>query len=392
MKNTTTPLPGDTPQESGRTRRRILAELNKRLVMTAPLVSAEPENFTKPKGVEHWTFNLHGQPVNRIIIYLRSDVGCQYGCRTGGCTGCRHWRLGTAGTRVALDDMFVRQYEAAVGRHGYAPVVCIYNEGNMLNDWELPMQQLEVILRDLARNGVKLVVLESRPEYINAAVLTRMKYAAGNMKIQVGIGLESTNNFIRNELFLKAMTARNYEAAVALLHEFDMSALAYVILKPPFLNEAQAVRDTVNTIYWAFNVGTDAVSVEPIGVEPHTVTALLAKAGYFKPAWLWSVVRVAQLTRGLGEVRLGGFQFMPLPEGLPSNCDHCTAKVLEAINRYNHTYDLRHLDSLSCGYCQSIYERDLLSQPWWFEEKELANELAAFADGAESAATLVEKN
>jgi hypothetical protein len=391
MRNATTPITGDTPKEGGRTRRRVLAELNKKLVMTAPLVPPEPDKFAKPKGVERWTFNLHGQPVDRRIIYFRSDVGCEYGLKTGGCTGCRHWRLGTAGQRVELEDKFVRQYHAAIAELGYAPVMCLYNEGNMLNDYELPQSQLKAILRDLALNGVKRVVLEARPEYITRGGLGLLAEAANGMSVEVGIGLESSNDFIRNQVFLKAMSLPNYEAAVQRLHEFGMRALAYVILKPPFLNEAQAVRDTVNTIYYALSVGTDAVSVEPIGIEPHTVTALLAAAGHFKPARLWSLVRVAQLTRGLGEVRLGGFQFMPLPEGLPRNCDSCTAKVLEAIDRYNHTYDLAHLDSVRCEWCQASYERDLLSEPWWFDEEELAEDLAGFVDAAQSEVSLSEK-
>lgn len=371
----TAPVP---PVGTAPNKRRMLHDLNRRLVMSAPLVPPSPEIFSKPKAVERWTFNLKGRPVDRTIIYLRSDVGCEYGVKTGGCTGCRHWRLGTAGTRVNLDNMFVRQYEAAVADNGYSPVVCLYNEGNLLNDRELPSKQLHYMVSDLQAHGVERVILESRVEYITPLALESLRRAAPDIEIEMGIGLESSSSFIRNELFLKSLSLESYDRALERLHQYDIKALAYVILKPAFLNEAQGLKDTISTVDYAFNVGTDVVSVEPIGVEPHTVTALLERAGHFKPAWLWTVIEVAKMTRSLGEVRLGGFQFMPRPKSLPQNCSICTPSVLKSIDAYNHTYDISHIENLRCEHCTSIYENEINSCSSELDEERIARALADF--------------
>jgi archaeosine synthase beta-subunit len=360
------------------TPKRILQHLNRRLIFEAPLAEPDFETFTRPKNVEHWTFNLHGQSVDRIIIYLRSDVGCEYGIKTGGCTSCRHFRLGTAGKRLDIPDMYVKQTLAAIQQHGLPPVVCIYNEGNMLNEWELPQDQLLAIVRHLTDNGVKRLVLESRPEYITDQTLAKVTGAAGDMEIEVGIGLESQNDFIRDELFLKSTPLKAYERSVARLKDFGIRSLAYVIIKPAFLNEAQAIADAIQTARYAFEVGTDAISFEPIGVEPHTVTDLMYQAGLFKPAWLWSVIRVTEETYHLGEVRIGGFQFEPLPVTLPRNCDVCTDRVIEAINRYNLTYDLSLLTSQHCGNCFSSYRNELSCLSAEIYEEDLKAELINF--------------
>src|SRR5262245_25962681 len=322
---------------------RELRELNRRLNQEVPLLSATSTLFREPKGVDHWPFHLHGEAVERIILYLRSDVGCEFATRTGGCTACRHALLGTAGQRVDgvyVDRMYVTQYLAAVAAHGLPPVVCIYNEGNMLNDRELPHEQLWEITRHMAANGVKRFTLESRTEYMTDRTLAALKEAAGDMELEIGIGLESLSPFDRNELFLKELSLGSYERTVQRLRKHGIRSLAYVIIKPSFLNEAQGIADAVRTCRYAFDQGTDAISLEPIGVEPKTVTERMYERGLFEPCRLWSVIDVTAQTHPWGEIRIGGFQFEPLPTTLPHNCDHCNSRVLRAITEYNRTHDV----------------------------------------------------
>jgi archaeosine synthase beta-subunit len=358
---------------------RVLRPLNKALLRGVQLVEPCDQLFSKPKGVEQSVFCWQGQAVERIIIYLRSDVGCAFARHTGGCAACRHSILGTAGQKVGLKDLYVRQYEAAVQEHGFAPVVCIYNEGNILNRDELPFDQLITIVSDLSAHEVKRLIIESRAEYINDRVLAPLRKAAGAMEIEVGIGLESGDEFVRNELFLKEITLKAFERAIDCLHRNDILSLAYVVVKPPFLNEAQGIADAIATSRYAFQSGTGSVSLEPIGVEPHTVTELLHNEGLFTPPWLWSVLKVTESVDAMGEVRLGGFSFHPLPKVMPRNCQECTNCVLEYIDEYNKTYDLSKLTSLDC-HCREEYERELAHISGEIDEEELYRELVHFVN------------
>lgn len=360
---------------------RILEDINRYFALQAPLAEPTLQNFNNPKGVETWTFSLDGVPTERMIVYLRSDVGCEFGTRAGGCTGCRHWRLGTAGRSLGFKDMYVKQFESAVQSFGYRPVMCLYNEGNMLNERELPLEQLICIIKKMRDNGVQRLILESRPEYITDRVLSPIREAAGDqMTIEVGIGLESSNDVIRNELFLKATTLKAYEKAVKRLRKHGCLSLAYVIQKPAFLNEAQGIADTVRTISYAFSVGTDIVSIEPIGVERFTITDHLYRLGYFKPTWLWSVINVVKQTHSLGEIRIGGYQYEPRPEILPKNCDNCTDDFIDAINKFNLTYDIEILNALECKSCFDEYSDFLNSQSDLIDEVELTKNIQKFAD------------
>jgi radical SAM enzyme (TIGR01210 family) len=361
--------------------RRILQELNRQLNHEVPLLDPASSLFRKPKGVDHWTGNLHGKPVGRMIIYLRSDVGCEFAVKTGGCAACRHALLGTAGQRVdgvLVPQMYLQQYFAAVEEHGLTSLVCIYNEGNMLNSRELPGEQLHAMLHHLAGNGVRRVVLESRVEYMTDRALAALRAAAGDMEVEIGIGLESVSNFVRNELFLKELGLGAYERTVSRLRQHGIRALAYVIVKPAFLNEAQAIHDSARTTRYAFEAGTDAVCLEPIGVEPKTVTELMFARGLFKPCRLWSVFDVIRQTHHLGEIRIGGFQFEPLPTTLPQNCRYCNSRVLAAINEYNLTYDLSVLTGLSCEHCLASHRAEVGALPADFDEADLVEALKSF--------------
>lgn len=358
---------------------RVLRALNKALLRGVPLVEPDGELFSRPKGVEQSVFCWHAQAVDRLIIYLRSDLGCAFARHTGGCAACRHSILGTAGRRVQLENLYLKQYQFAVKDNLFTPVVCIYNEGNILNHEELPSDQLLAIIRDLAVRDVKRLIIESRAEYINDRTLAPLRDAAGNLEIEVGIGLESRDEFVRNELFLKETTLKSYERAIKCLHDNGILSLAYVVLKPPFLNEAQGIADAISTSKYAFDVGTGAVSLEPIGVEPHTVTELLHDEGLFSPPWLWSVLKVTEAVHALGEVRLGGFSFHPLPKEMPRNCPACTNEVLEAIDEYNRTYDLSVLTAKNC-HCRQQYENELALLRNDIDEEELYRELVHFVN------------
>jgi hypothetical protein len=276
--------------------------------------------------------------------------------------------------------MYVKQFLTAVEKEEMPPRLCLYNEGNILNPHEFPTEQLTKILNIARAKGARRVVLESRPEYITCSVLKRVREAIGNMEIEIGMGLESSNDFVRNELYLKSLDRGEYEHAICRLAEFDVMPMAYVTLKPPFLNEAQAIADAVKTAQYAFEVGTKIISLEPVGVEPHTITELLYDAGLFCPARLWSIIDVTlQISQfgGSRETRIGGFEFDPLPEIPPQNCQLCSPSIMQAFDQYNQTYDIDILKGLQCE-CYENYFCEVKKLDRIINEEEVRQKLEEF--------------
>src|SRR5205823_5068042 len=78
------------------------------------------------------------------------------------------------------------------------------------------------------------------------------------------------------------------------------------------------------------------------------------------------------------EIRIGGFQFEPLPTTLPHNCDHCNSRVLKAITEYNRTRNLDGLLAQTCEYCHADHRADLAGMPTTFDEDEMTAALREF--------------
>ena len=68
-----------------------------------------------------------------------------------------------------------------------------------------------------------------------------------------------------------------------------------MLLKPPFLNEAQAIDDTVSSVKQAAS-HVDKISINPVNVQRHTVVERLWKRGEWSAPWLWSVAEVLRRT------------------------------------------------------------------------------------------------
>jgi archaeosine synthase beta-subunit len=135
-------------------------------------------------------------------------------------------------------------------------------------------------------------------------------------------------------------------------------SLVYIIIKPPFINEHQALREATNSIEYAFKSGASVVSLEPIGVGPASITELMYKDGAFKPAWLWTVVECVKACYLLGEIRVGRYQFSLRATTFSSHCEFYNEKVINALENWNRSYDINYILDLDCQ-CYNDYKNEL---------------------------------
>lgn len=110
-------------------------------------------------------------------------------------------------------------------------------------------------------------------------------------------------------------------------------------------------------------MGASIVSLEPVSVQDFTLTAFLHECRHFRPPWLWSVLQVVREIHTLGLVRIGGFEFFPVPKLFAHNCDRCDARLVAAIKRYNATSDISALNVQNCEHCSPRWVADMADQP-----------------------------
>lgn len=341
-----------------------VARIMKRIRATTPRVIVSPD---QAKASEVWEACYEEQPIERVIIYLRSS-GCFWAIKTqagktefrAGCLDCEHSVAATTFGMPISAESYIKQFKDEYEKFDFSkyPMLCLYNEGNFFNEAELPKEARHEILRTIASNPhIKVVILECLPEFITEDVLEETKTLLGDKHVEIGMGLESANPLIRAICVNKSFTLEKFVRTVELMNRYFHS-LAYVLIKPSFLTESEALEDAIKSVKYAFEVGVQIVSLEPINIGEYAMSGALNRIGYYRPAWLWTVLEVTRAVCDLGEVRIGGYQFAPTYKRFAHNCDLCTMRVKEAIRQYNATYNLECLKELDCS-CKATWRDEI---------------------------------
>ena len=329
------------------------------------LIPKQNINFSKVGVYEVREGFLNGRKIKRLIIYMRSH-GCEWMLNNpnGGCTMCGHL-VGTARGRVISAESYKKQFDDIISNIylGDISMICIYNAGSFLNDKEMHPEVREYIYRKLGSiKSIETIIFESRPEYLSYDKLETMRALLPNQRIEIGIGLETTNDYIRRICLNKGFSLKEFEKVIPLLKRYNIKILAYVLQKPPFVNEKLAIDDAILSIDWAFKNGVDVVSLEPVSIQRNTLVHLLYSMNLYRTPWIWSVLSVIKGVSGKGLVRIGGFEFFPPPDIYTHNCSSCNDVCIQAISLYNATNDVAIIEealSYQCADCKEIWLKEL---------------------------------
>jgi radical SAM enzyme (TIGR01210 family) len=334
--------------------------LNKQIRSIMPnidrLIDAEKVSISEVKEGA-----LDGKAIRRVIIILRS-TGCKWSLEEhGGCTMCGHL-TGTARGNMISSNIYCKQFDEEMSKYNFEdyPMLCLYNSGSFLNTDEIPIEAQDYMLKKINQtNGIKRLIIESRPEYITDSALDRINNICNDIDVEIGVGLETVKEDNRDLCLNKGLIKDDYTLLANRTKRFaHIKLLAYILIKPPFSTEQEGIDDAIESVKFAFEIGFDIVSLEPVSVQDFTLTSFLHEAKYFRPPWIWSVIEVVKQTYNLGFVRIGGFEFFPIPKIFTNNCDKCNEKMIKAIQQFNKNYDYSVFEGLACN-CMEEWKYDL---------------------------------
>jgi radical SAM enzyme (TIGR01210 family) len=300
--------------------------------------------------------------INRLVIFLPGK-GCWWAKQKGGgCTMCGFGeKLKKIKSYRYTDWDIVSLFKIALEltEEKYSEIA-IFNGGSFLNDNEISSSVQEDIARLVSKSPTtQTLYIESRPEFILKNKIEKIVKILGEKKLKVGIGLESITSTIRNKNINKGITLRQYEKAVQILIKEKAEILTYVLLKPIYISEKEAIKETIKTIKYALKKRSNEIALETAFVQEGTVMAELFQKGMYQPAWLWSIIKVIKKTYNLGFVHIGAFNDEPAPVAIPSNCPLCNEKVINAIKHYRENHSLKNFEGLNCR-CKSKWKREVL--------------------------------
>jgi archaeosine synthase beta-subunit len=281
---------------------------------------------------------LYSGKGNAIFIVLPTS-GCAWAVSgSGGCTMCSY--IADSPLENVDANVLVDIFKKSFAKHDIngKTAVKIFVSGSFLNPDEIPLDARNEILKLLRDEElVEEVVVESRPEFITADVLKECCEALGNKIFEIGIGLETSNDYTREEKINKGFSREDFERAVQTIKkaDCDVRAKAYLFVKPILTSEKDAIEESVKSAEYAESVGARRISFCPATIHKDTVMELLWRGGAYQPPWIWSVIEIIRRVRSTLKIPVimdtAGFG----SRRGPYNCKKCNSKLKSIIIESN---------------------------------------------------------
>jgi radical SAM enzyme (TIGR01210 family) len=311
----------------------------------------EPRRSDPGRPVGVWTEQdaLGGKPVDAFVAILRTR-GCRW-ARTSGCSFCGY----IADTNPAVTEKDLEQQMVKIfDKYGEEPYVKIFTSGSFFDDDEVPVKIQEKILTGFNGRGAACLSIESLPVFCTKE---KVAWAAGlHPGLEVALGLESANDAVLERVVNKPFRYKDFVKAAGIAKETGARVKAYIVIKPPFLSEAESLEDAV---FSAERAGkhVDAISFNPVNVQSGTLVNFLWRRRAYKPAWLWTVAEVLKRSHGFCD-RLMSFPTAAGGERGPHNCGKCDRAITDSIKKYSLEGEVSLLDGLDCE-CRRIWRAEI---------------------------------
>ena len=271
--------------------------------------------------------------IDDVAIIFLTNMECPFHCIM-----CDLWKNTTS--LPVTEGTIPMQIEWALQKLAPVKHVKLYNSGSFFDNRAVPVQDYERIAALLS--SCETVIVESHPAFINENVL-KFKNAL-IPDLEIAIGLELANDEILRNLN-KKMTLDDFRNSVRFLIENGIKPRAFILLKPPFLEESEGVFWAKKSVDYAFTMGVECCTIIPVRSGNGTMD-FLKKKGYFSLPSITSLEEVQEYGIKLKKGRV----FADLWDlKLFSDCDRCFTSRLNRLNEMNLNQIVLSREICDCG-------------------------------------------
>jgi radical SAM enzyme (TIGR01210 family) len=231
-----------------------------------------------------------GEAVSVATVFL-TNRECPWRCLM-----CDLWR-NTLTETVPLGAI-PAQIDFALARLPGARQIKLYNSGSFFDRQAIPIEDYAAIAARL--NAFERVIVESHPALVGDGCLRFRDLLKG--RLEVAMGLETAHPEVLRRLN-KRMTLDQFSQAAEWLKEQDIDLRVFVLVKPPFLDEDEALHWAKRSIDFAYECHASVVSLIPTRAGNGAMDELAAR-GEFSPPKLRTLEAAAEYGVGLRRGRV----------------------------------------------------------------------------------------
>ncbi|AMM54303.1 archaeosine biosynthesis radical SAM protein RaSEA [Pyrococcus kukulkanii] len=289
--------------------------------------------------------NVAGEP-GKVLYVILPTIGC-YRYRLGkACYMCSYPAQSPKSTsQEKILNYFLEALSKIKGKEGRF-AIRIFTSGSFFDSAEVRRETRRRIFKEIAKlDNVYEVVVETRSEIIKKEWVEELAEIVEGKWFEVALGLETANDDIAEVSINKGNTFEQFVRASEIIHDAGARVKTYLLLKPIFLSERDAIEDAKYSIERA-EPYTDTFSINITNIQRGTLYEMIWEKGEYRPPWLWSVVKVLKWAKR----RFPRKRFLSDPVGAgsirgPHNCGD--DKTFErAIRKFSTTQDIKHLENL----------------------------------------------
>jgi radical SAM enzyme (TIGR01210 family) len=169
------------------------------------------------------------------------------------------------------------QIDYALARMPAARHIKLYNSGSFFDPRAIPVDEFVAIAERV--KAFERVIVECHPALVGESSLRFRDLLQS--PLEVAMGLETVHPEIL-EALNKRMSLPQFASAARFLLDHEMDLRVFILVKPPFMREADAVSWAARSIDFAFDCGATAVTLIPTRGGNGAMNDL-ADAGDFSP-------------------------------------------------------------------------------------------------------------
>jgi len=286
------------------------------------------------------------------LTIILNTGGCRW-ARAGGCTMCGYVAEsvegGSVGHEALMDQIDVCLEHEKENADEKSGLIKIYTSGSFLDEREVGAETRRAIAETFADRD--RIVVESLPDFVEREKLE--EFTEQGLETDVAIGLETATDRVRHDCVNKYFDFEDFVAASEAADAAGAGVKAYLLMKPPFLSESEAIEDMKSSVRRCAE-HAHTVSMNPTNVQRYTMVDELYFRDGYRPPWLWSVAEVLADTADVDAIVVSD----PVGHGSdrgPHNCGECDDRVQKAIKDFDLRQDPSVFSEVSCD-CEATWE------------------------------------
>lgn len=255
-------------------------------------------------------------------------------------------------TAEQINNQIDHVFDSKAGELGEYRQLCFGNEGSALDPRRFHRESVDHLLhRAREMENLEVLSIETRPEYVKRDYLEHIARTTHAPRLDVTVGFETQDDFIRQTVLKKKISRRVMEDRVALLGALGVRLTSYVLIKPaPRMSDEHGVREAIATMEYLKDLcdrhGTELVIyLTPTYIAEGSHLQQTTQPGDWTPPTIQGIFEVVLAGHALG---------LPVYTGLWSEelADESTdfrgregydPELRKAMVRFNRDHDFGHL-------------------------------------------------